>query len=46
VVAPIPLYSLDGTLWEHTSSVKTAFVRFITTFVAMIGFADTEHNSE
>jgi hypothetical protein len=31
---------------EHTSSDKTAFVRFITIFVAMIGFADTEHNSE
>jgi hypothetical protein len=46
VVALIPLYSLDGTLREHTSSDKAAFVRFITIFVAMIGFADTEHNSE
>ena len=46
MVALIPLYSLNGTLWEHTLSDKTAFVRFITIFVAMIGFADTEHNSE
>ena len=39
-------YSLEGTLWEGTPSDKMAFVRFITIFIVMIGFANTKHNLE